>query len=277
MLLSPLVTAVVSDLCATGDHDCEQVCVSSPGSYTCACREGFTLNSDGKTCNGQWAGHRQPGEGGGEGMGPWPVPRKLTRASLLLASGPICNGCLLWTCGHRGGRPCLGLLEGRVCLEPAPGPSGRVWTERQGSSGRRSHTGAWPQLGWPRRLGGVREEQPDFSPRQTFSPHLWLPLVEPTQEQSRRQPGNRKTHSYRREEESGTEDDEPPAHQRPDCTLLFAAAGQRGAGATQRKAWGSGHSAGPLGYGLMGPNRNVSTPGLPILHHLSEFAQTHVR
>ncbi|CAO2589273.1 Cartilage matrix protein [Lemmus lemmus] len=42
---------VVSDLCATGDHDCEQVCVSSPGSYTCACHEGFTLNSDGKTCN----------------------------------------------------------------------------------------------------------------------------------------------------------------------------------------------------------------------------------
>ncbi|KAB0391852.1 hypothetical protein E2I00_006764, partial [Balaenoptera physalus] len=42
---------VVSDLCATGDHDCEQVCLSSPGSYTCACREGFTLNSDGKTCN----------------------------------------------------------------------------------------------------------------------------------------------------------------------------------------------------------------------------------
>ncbi|XP_006924381.1 cartilage matrix protein [Pteropus alecto] len=42
---------LVSDLCATGDHDCEQVCISSPGSYTCACREGFTLNSDGKTCN----------------------------------------------------------------------------------------------------------------------------------------------------------------------------------------------------------------------------------
>ncbi|KAJ1065426.1 hypothetical protein K5549_016222, partial [Capra hircus] len=42
---------LVSDLCATGDHDCEQVCVSSPGSYACACREGFSLNSDGKTCN----------------------------------------------------------------------------------------------------------------------------------------------------------------------------------------------------------------------------------
>ncbi|XP_015427752.1 PREDICTED: cartilage matrix protein [Myotis davidii] len=47
----PSVPTVVSDLCATGDHDCEQVCISSPGSYTCACREGFTLNSDGKTCN----------------------------------------------------------------------------------------------------------------------------------------------------------------------------------------------------------------------------------
>ncbi|XP_069081225.1 cartilage matrix protein [Pleurodeles waltl] len=41
----------VSDLCATGDHDCQQICVSTPGSYTCACKEGFTLNEDGKTCN----------------------------------------------------------------------------------------------------------------------------------------------------------------------------------------------------------------------------------
>ncbi|NWX90015.1 MATN1 protein, partial [Nothoprocta ornata] len=42
---------VVSDLCATGDHDCEQICTSIPGSYKCACKEGFTLNSDGKTCS----------------------------------------------------------------------------------------------------------------------------------------------------------------------------------------------------------------------------------
>ncbi|XP_055559447.1 cartilage matrix protein [Falco biarmicus] len=42
---------VVSDLCATGDHDCEQVCTSTPGAYKCACKEGFTLNSDGKTCS----------------------------------------------------------------------------------------------------------------------------------------------------------------------------------------------------------------------------------
>ncbi|XP_068934416.1 cartilage matrix protein [Petaurus breviceps papuanus] len=42
---------VVSDLCATGDHDCQQICNSSPGSYTCSCQDGFILNSDGKTCS----------------------------------------------------------------------------------------------------------------------------------------------------------------------------------------------------------------------------------
>ncbi|XP_077193274.1 matrilin-1 isoform X1 [Paroedura picta] len=41
----------VSDLCATGDHDCQQICVSTGASYTCACKEGFTLNTDGKTCS----------------------------------------------------------------------------------------------------------------------------------------------------------------------------------------------------------------------------------
>ncbi|KAM7373120.1 hypothetical protein PAMP_008000 [Pampus punctatissimus] len=41
----------VSDLCATGDHDCEQVCISSPGSYKCACKDGFTLMDDGRSCS----------------------------------------------------------------------------------------------------------------------------------------------------------------------------------------------------------------------------------
>ncbi|KAM9340634.1 cartilage matrix protein isoform 1-T1 [Symphorus nematophorus] len=42
---------MVSDLCATGDHDCEQVCISSPGSYKCACKDGFTLMDDGRSCS----------------------------------------------------------------------------------------------------------------------------------------------------------------------------------------------------------------------------------
>ncbi|XP_060703131.1 cartilage matrix protein [Hemiscyllium ocellatum] len=40
----------VVDLCASGDHDCEHICVSTPNSYKCACNEGFTLNPDGRTC-----------------------------------------------------------------------------------------------------------------------------------------------------------------------------------------------------------------------------------
>lgn len=46
-------THTVSDLCATGDHDCEQVCISSPGSFKCACKDGFTLMDDGRSCSGE--------------------------------------------------------------------------------------------------------------------------------------------------------------------------------------------------------------------------------
>lgn len=87
----PLLSSVVSDLCATGDHDCEQVCISSPGSYTCACHEGFTLNSDGKTCNGQWLDTVEPWAGGREvGNGrDSAVLRRPIRGTLLSASGPV--------------------------------------------------------------------------------------------------------------------------------------------------------------------------------------------
>lgn len=81
-----LLSSVVSDLCATGDHDCEQVCISSPGSYTCACHEGFTLNSDGKTCNGQWLGTGKPWGGSGEMAETWLFPRDPAEAP-----------CSLWT------------------------------------------------------------------------------------------------------------------------------------------------------------------------------------
>ncbi|XP_061147030.1 matrilin-4 isoform X4 [Syngnathus typhle] len=39
------------DFCAEGKHDCEQICVSSPGAFTCDCEQGFTLEQDNKTCN----------------------------------------------------------------------------------------------------------------------------------------------------------------------------------------------------------------------------------
>ncbi|XP_062897122.1 matrilin-4 [Mobula hypostoma] len=38
------------DLCADGSHGCQHICVSSPGSFHCACREGYVLNPDEKTC-----------------------------------------------------------------------------------------------------------------------------------------------------------------------------------------------------------------------------------
>ncbi|XP_069393247.1 matrilin-2 isoform X2 [Paralichthys olivaceus] len=40
----------VSEMCEVVDHQCQHICVSSPASYRCQCREGFILNPDGKTC-----------------------------------------------------------------------------------------------------------------------------------------------------------------------------------------------------------------------------------
>lgn len=42
-----------SEMCEVVDHQCEHICVSSPASYRCKCRQGFTLNPDGKTCKGE--------------------------------------------------------------------------------------------------------------------------------------------------------------------------------------------------------------------------------
>lgn len=44
-----------SELCEVVDHQCQHICVSSPASYRCQCRKGFTLNPDGKTCKGEWS------------------------------------------------------------------------------------------------------------------------------------------------------------------------------------------------------------------------------
>ncbi|XP_078092302.1 matrilin-4 [Mustelus asterias] len=38
------------DMCAVANHGCQHICVTTPGSYHCACREGYVLNSDKKTC-----------------------------------------------------------------------------------------------------------------------------------------------------------------------------------------------------------------------------------
>ncbi|MEQ2218176.1 hypothetical protein XENOCAPTIV_030585, partial [Xenoophorus captivus] len=42
-----------SDMCKVVEHQCQHICVSSPSSYKCKCRKGFTLNLDGKTCKGE--------------------------------------------------------------------------------------------------------------------------------------------------------------------------------------------------------------------------------
>ena len=38
--------------CNITDHGCQQRCVNTPGSFFCACRGGYQLNVDNKTCSG---------------------------------------------------------------------------------------------------------------------------------------------------------------------------------------------------------------------------------
>ena len=37
--------------CTTTGHGCTQICNNTDGSYICSCREGYSLNDDGRTCS----------------------------------------------------------------------------------------------------------------------------------------------------------------------------------------------------------------------------------
>ena len=43
---------VPSGIGMQGDMACDQVCINTPGSYHCECRSGWSLATDGFTCEG---------------------------------------------------------------------------------------------------------------------------------------------------------------------------------------------------------------------------------
>ena len=47
-----LVTVDLNE-CSERFSGCEQLCNNTDGSYQCGCREGYTLNTDGMTCDGR--------------------------------------------------------------------------------------------------------------------------------------------------------------------------------------------------------------------------------
>jgi len=37
-----------------GDHECDQVCTNTDGSFVCSCDDGYLLKADGRTCKGTY-------------------------------------------------------------------------------------------------------------------------------------------------------------------------------------------------------------------------------
>lgn len=43
----------INECNSTTANGCQQICINNPGSYSCSCNSGFSLNSDGLTCSGK--------------------------------------------------------------------------------------------------------------------------------------------------------------------------------------------------------------------------------
>ena len=43
------------DECAENTDGCEQMCTDTDGSFECSCGDGFSVSSDGKSCDGECA------------------------------------------------------------------------------------------------------------------------------------------------------------------------------------------------------------------------------
>ena len=48
-------TYIDVDECSGGSNKCDQTCTNTEGSYTCSCNSGYTLSSDGRSCNGMYS------------------------------------------------------------------------------------------------------------------------------------------------------------------------------------------------------------------------------
>ena len=42
------------DECAMDTDRCDQNCINTPGRFICNCSEGYLINEDGYTCDGEW-------------------------------------------------------------------------------------------------------------------------------------------------------------------------------------------------------------------------------
>ena len=51
-----MCVCIVSDIneCVENRDNCEQLCFNRAGAFTCSCRPGYQLDSDGRSCTGKY-------------------------------------------------------------------------------------------------------------------------------------------------------------------------------------------------------------------------------
>ena len=54
LLLLQFLIPTDIDECSENTDNCSQICTNTIGSYQCSCNDGYTRDSDGHTCNGEY-------------------------------------------------------------------------------------------------------------------------------------------------------------------------------------------------------------------------------
>lgn len=51
MSLHTMHVSLYTDIDECASSPCDHTCINTPGSFVCICRDGYELNSDGRTCS----------------------------------------------------------------------------------------------------------------------------------------------------------------------------------------------------------------------------------
>ena len=59
-MIGYFISSSAINQCQAGSNNCDQICINNGQSFTCSCNSGYTLDQNGRTCNGVllWCSYR---------------------------------------------------------------------------------------------------------------------------------------------------------------------------------------------------------------------------